>query len=136
MKRYLLDTNAAAHCIFRRKGVHERVKTARADGNRIGIAVPALGELFGGVEYSSTREKNLDILERNFRLFTLWPFTLDAAKIYGKIFAELRRKGRLIQQIDMQIAAIALSLGNCTVVTSDSDFSVVSGLTVENWASS
>jgi len=36
---------------------------------------------------------------------------------------------------DIQIAAIALSLGNCTVVTTDSDLSVVQGLSVESWAS-
>jgi tRNA(fMet)-specific endonuclease VapC len=32
------------------------------------------------------------------------------------------------------IAAIAFTLGNCTVVTKDSDFSAIPGLTVENWA--
>jgi tRNA(fMet)-specific endonuclease VapC len=32
------------------------------------------------------------------------------------------------------IAAIAFSLGKCSVVTSDSDPTVVPGLTVENWA--
>jgi predicted nucleic acid-binding protein len=32
------------------------------------------------------------------------------------------------------IAAVALSLGNTTVVTIDSDFTAVLGLTVENWA--
>ena len=31
----------------------------------------------------------------------------------------------------MQIAAIARSLSNCIVVTKDSDFSLVSGITVE-----
>jgi predicted nucleic acid-binding protein len=35
---------------------------------------------------------------------------------------------------DMMIAAIALALGNCTVVTMDTDLSAVPGLTVENWA--
>src|SRR5262245_49322511 len=133
VRRYLLDTNAASDCIFRRKGVDERVKQERVAGNRIGIGMPVLGELFGGVEYSSTREKNLDILLRNLKLFALWPFTFEAAQQYGKIFADLRRRGHPIQQIDMQIAAIALSLGNCTVVSSDSDFKEVKGLLVENW---
>jgi tRNA(fMet)-specific endonuclease VapC len=40
-----------------------------------------------------------------------------------------------MQAIDIQIAAIALSLGNCTVVTTDTDLSAVAGLSVENWAS-
>ena len=35
----------------------------------------------------------------------------------------------------IRIAAIALSLGNCTVVTTDTDLSVVPGLSVESWAS-
>lgn len=39
-----------------------------------------------------------------------------------------------MQQIDIQIAAIALSLGRCTVVSKDSDLSAVPGLDVENWA--
>jgi tRNA(fMet)-specific endonuclease VapC len=34
----------------------------------------------------------------------------------------------------MMIAAIALTLGNCTVVSNDSDLLAVPGLTVENWA--
>ncbi len=39
-----------------------------------------------------------------------------------------------MQPIDVQIAAIALNLGNCTVVSADSDLAAVPGLTVENWA--
>jgi tRNA(fMet)-specific endonuclease VapC len=39
-----------------------------------------------------------------------------------------------MQQIDMMVAAIAFSLGNCTVVSADSDLAAVPGLTVENWA--
>ena len=68
------------------------------------------------------------------KLFRLWPFTPQAAAIYGRLYAELRRKGRVIQQVDLQIAAIALELGQCKVVTEDSDLSAVPGLSVENWA--
>jgi predicted nucleic acid-binding protein len=42
---------------------------------------------------------------------------------------------RAIQQIDMQIGAIARTLPNCIVVSKDADILVISGLTVENWAS-
>ena len=34
----------------------------------------------------------------------------------------------------MLIAAIALSLGKTTVVSTDNDLTVVPGLTVENWS--
>jgi tRNA(fMet)-specific endonuclease VapC len=34
----------------------------------------------------------------------------------------------------MMLAAVALSLGNTTVITKDSDLSAVPGLSVENWA--
>jgi len=132
--RYLLDTNAAADCIFRRKGVPERVKEARAAGHKIGIAIPVLAELLGGIEYSQTRETNLEILNRNVGLFRLWPFTAEAAREYGRPYAELRRKGRPMQTVDMMVAATALAMGNCTVVTADSDLSAVPGLPVENWA--
>jgi len=54
---------------------------------------------------------------------------------YGRVFADLKRRGRPMQQVDMMLAAIALTLGNCIVVSGDGDFTAVPGLTVENWAS-
>lgn len=65
----------------------------------------------------------------------LWPVTEEAAFEYGRVAAELRRMGRPIGQNDMMIAAIALTLGNCTVVSMDGDLSAVPGLSVENWVS-
>ena len=37
------------------------------------------------------------------------------------VAAELSASGRPMQQVDIMIAAIACSLGNCSVVTADSD---------------
>ncbi len=39
-----------------------------------------------------------------------------------------------MQQVDIQIAAIALQLNDCVVVSSDSDLAAIPGLTVVNWA--
>lgn len=134
MSRYLLDTNAAADAMFRRRGIPERLKQARAAGHDIEIGIPVLGELYAGVEFSASRDYNLDVLRRSMKLFRLWPFTPEAAEVYGRLYADLRRRGRTIQQVDLQIAAIALSLGQCTVVSEDSDLCAVPGLSVENWA--
>jgi tRNA(fMet)-specific endonuclease VapC len=40
---------------------------------------------------------------------------------------------RRMQTVDIMIAAIAFSLGNCTVVSADNDPTAVPGLTVQNW---
>jgi len=133
LSRYLLDTNAVANALFRRRGVPDRVRAARVAGHDIGMGIPVLGELYAGAEFSASRDHNLEVLRRSVKLFRLWPFTPEAAEVYGQIYATLRRKGRLIQQIALQIAAIALTLGQCTVVTEDSNLSAVPGLNVENW---
>jgi tRNA(fMet)-specific endonuclease VapC len=135
MSRYLLDTNMMGHFINRRRGVDVRVRQARLTGAVIGTCFPVLGELFFGVEYSASRDLNMRRLLRALTGVRCWPFDRPAAEKYGWIAAELRRNGRPMQQIDIQVAAVALSLGDCTVVSSDSDLTAVPGLAVENWAS-
>ncbi len=106
----------------------------RLAGHKIGSGIPVLAELCAGIEYSATRDVNMDVLNRNIGLFRLWPFTAEAAREYGRLYAALRRTGRTIQTVDLMIAAIALALGGCTVVTSDSDLSAIPRLNVVNWA--
>ncbi len=134
MSKYLLDSNAVADCIFQRRGVDQRAILARRQGHVIGTALPVVAEILGGIEYSQTRERNLPILNRKLALFRLWPLTLDVAREYGRLFAELRRMGRPMQIIDMMVAATARTLSDCIVVTTDSDLLAVPGLRVENWA--
>lgn len=133
MRRYLLDSNSLSDCIFRRKGVDVRAAEARARGDRLGTAITVVAELLAGTESSATRDKNLPIVNRNLKLFRIWPFDLPAAREYGRLFAELRRTGGIVPPMDLTIASIALTLPNCTVVTTDSDLSRVPGLRVEDW---
>lgn len=133
MRRYLLDTGVVGAYMNRRQGIHLRVKNETSRGNRIGIGFPVIGELFAGVELSDTRERNLRKLKKALSTFALWPFDLKAAAEYGRLFALMRRLGRPIQQVDIQVAAIANSLGNCTVVSADADFIQIPDLDVEDW---
>src|SRR5438034_4714862 len=125
MRRYLLDTGMAGDFINRRQGVDSRVGDAALRGDIVGVCVPVLAELWGGIELSTSRDRNLDRMKHALARLRIWPFDVKAAEVYGRLYAELRRKGRTIQQVDLQIAAIALNLGNCTVVSKDSDLSAV-----------
>jgi len=134
MRRYLLDTGIAADFIFRRAGVADRVWAEMANGNRVGVTPPVLGELFAGAEYSQSSTVNRQRVVRKIIDLVEWPYDRIAAEEFGRLYAKLRRSGRLIQQIDIQIAAVALTLGNCTVVTKDSDFAAIPGLKFEDWS--
>lgn len=133
-RHYLLDTGIAQDFQANRLHVRTRAIQERKLGHRIGVCVPVLGELWAGVEYSSSRNRNLPLLRQALATLIVWPYSARAAEEYGRIFAELRRKGNPIQQVDMQIGAIARTLPNCVVVTKDSDLSAISGIRVENWA--
>jgi tRNA(fMet)-specific endonuclease VapC len=134
MRRYLLDTGQAGDLISRRRGVDVRVREATLRGDHVGICIPVLGELWAGMELSASRERNVQRLRLALAKLRIWPYDVQAAEEYGRIMAALRRKGVKIQQIDMQIAAIALTIGNCTVVSGDSDLRAVPGLAVETWS--
>ena len=135
MRRYLLDTCAMGDLINRRKGVHERARAARLEGARLGTCIPVLGELFFGIEFSQTRAENRARLIRAITGLSLWPYTREAAEEYGRLAAQLRRAERTMQQVDMQVAAIALTLSQCLVVSEDTDMLAVPGLSVVNWTS-
>jgi len=135
MKRaYILDTGPAFDFLFRRRGVNERVREVRRNGAKVGIGIPTLAEIIAGLEASTSRTESWEIAHRSLGRLVHWPFDSEAAYEYGRVFAELKRIGRIIQQIDMQNAAIARIKRNCVLVTYDSDFTAVTGITIENWS--
>src|SRR5262245_41369435 len=99
MRRYLLDTNAMGDFINRRRGVDERAREARKAGARLGICIPVLDELFFGIEFSRSRDKNLERLNRALTGLACWPYTREASEEYGRLAAQLRRSGRIIQPV-------------------------------------
>lgn len=133
MKRYLLDSNAVTSLINRRQPLLDRTREARRQGARIGTCEPVVAELHYGLALSSSREQNLIRLRHGLSGLICWPLDRRAAEMYGEIAADLRRRGRPMQVMDMLIAAIARSLGDCTVVSTDSDLLSIPGLDVENW---
>jgi tRNA(fMet)-specific endonuclease VapC len=134
MTRFLLDTGIAGLYLARKRGVFERAQVETAKGHRIGIGGPVLAELAFRAEGSPHRERNLRALEGALDVWKLWLPDAKAFFEYGRIAFALKKAGRPVGQNDILIAAIAQALGDCTIVTMDSDLSAIPGLVVENWA--
>jgi tRNA(fMet)-specific endonuclease VapC len=100
----------------------------------VAISTITLSELSFGVENSAYREKNTIALMKFLSIVDILPYDDKAALEYGKIKADLKRRGCIIGAFDMQIAAHAKS-ANCILVTNNTkEFERVKGLQIENWA--
>ena len=135
MRRFLLDTRPAQDFNHDPNGSAGDVQAERRRGNRVGIATPVLGELWAGLGGSESRERNLHRLHFGLSRLILWPYDAEAAEEFGRLFNELKRIGRPMQQVDVQIADIVFALGHRTVVSGDSDLKAIPGLSVEDWVS-
>ena len=62
-------------------------------------------------------------------------FSQKATVLYGEIRAELERKGEIIGQFDLLIAAHTLSENRILVTNNEKEFKRIRGLKIENWTS-
>lgn len=131
--RYLLDSNSVNALADKRESLFSKAKEAIRRGDRLGTCEAVVSELFFGMEFSSTRDVNILRLNRTLAQLTSWPYDRPAALQCAQIMADLKRRGLPIQSTDIICAAIARSLGNTTVVSTDTDFLRIPGLRVEIW---
>jgi len=64
---------------------------------------------------------------------TILEYDQRASRAYGKIRADLERKGQPIGSLDMLIATHAGSLNLIVVTNNEKEFSRIPGLLIENW---
>lgn len=133
MTGYLLDTNFAAALLQDHPRAWAQVR--KVSGASVGIAIPAVGELWFMVHNSRWVDVNSARLREMLGRVFEFEYDHRAAEEFGRIKTELRRIGRPIPPIDIQIAAIA-RCSDLIIVTADRHFTFVQGLTVENWLES
>jgi len=131
--RYMLDTNI---CIYAIKHKPEKVfqKLQEVEPEDVCVSSVTYAELVHGVEKSAAVEKNRLALSMLLANIEILDFDVDAADCYGKIRADLEKKGTPIGPLDMMIAGHALSRGYTVVTNNVKEFSRVSNLKIENWA--
>lgn len=126
--RYLLDTNILIALLAGEPAVLAEAGRAAATF----VPTIALGELYYGARKSGRPTENLQVIERLAAGAALLPCGPETARRYGEVKAELRAAGTPIPENDIWIAALALEHG-LTLVTRDSHFAAVAGITAVSW---
>jgi tRNA(fMet)-specific endonuclease VapC len=133
MSAYLLDTNHVGMAVNRASVVGQRIFQARLAGVRLGTCVPVLCEIEAGMRQVRRKLKYRRDLNHLLRQLRLWPIDLKTARIYGDLYMELRRRGRVLSQVDIMIAALARQM-KLTILTTDRDFGAMPGIQTADWS--
>ena len=131
--KYMLDTNICIYVIGHKPEQVIR-RFLQYDPYDLCVSSITYGEMMHGVEKSTARERNRLACLAFLSAISVLDFDARAAEEYGKIRADLERKGTLIGPMDLLIAGHAKAEGLILVTNNTREFIRVDGLMLENWA--
>jgi tRNA(fMet)-specific endonuclease VapC len=124
---FLLDTNIVIAIFADEAKVLRKLRRAT-----VFLPVTVAGELIFGALKSTRVEKNVARIDEFVSANSVLFCDLETAQEYGKIKAELRRKGRPLPENDIWIAAIAVQF-DLTLISRDDHFREIDDLKLTKW---
>jgi tRNA(fMet)-specific endonuclease VapC len=134
MLKFLLDTNIVIYVLKRRP--LEVLDIFNKNATRMAISSITLSELIYGAEKSQKIESNLEAIDDFISHLDVLPYDANASQHYGSIKVALQKKGHIIGENDIHIAAHARSHGLTLVTNNVKEFKRVPNLALENWVKS
>ena len=129
---YMLDTNICIYILKKRPTVVlDKFDIVRRD--QIYISIITYAELKFGVEKTSSKKMNQEILNEFVARLQIRLWDEEAANHYAKIRYHLERQGTLIGNMDLMIASHARSCGDKLVTNNLKEFNRVPELKLVNW---
>ena len=128
---YLIDTNII---IYRLKNLgNVNANFLKNKDNHMSLSVISYGELVFGAKKSKAVEKNMETVNAIKSIFPLLEITSEIMNIFGEIKAYTQKIGKTIDDMDLLIAATAIT-NNFTLVTHNmKHFENIPNLKVEDW---
>lgn len=128
---YLIDTNII---IYRLKNLgNVNANFLKNEDKHMSLSVVSYGELVFGARKSKAVEKNMETVNVIKSIFPLIEITSEIMNIFGEIKAYTQKIGKTIDDMDLLIAATAIT-NNFTLVTHNTKhFENIPNLKIEDW---
>lgn len=128
---YLLDTDTIIYWIKGNKNISNKITSIGF--NNISSSITSKTELYYGAYKSNKKEKNLEIITKLTRKIQFLDFNDSCQQHFGKLKVELEKKGMIIDDFDLMIAATAISYDLVLITNNIRHFSRIDNLVIENW---
>ncbi|MEK6680791.1 MAG: type II toxin-antitoxin system VapC family toxin [Nitrospirota bacterium] len=129
--KYLLDTDTCIYLLNGNESLKKKVKEIGVFS--LAVTNSVLAELYFGAYNSKKVEENLKRIELFKKNLTILSDSEESAKQFGKIKANLKSKGKIIEDFDILIASIAF-INHCVLITNNVEhFNRIDDLQIQNW---
>ena len=125
----ILDSD---HCIAIFRGKLDLIGKAESD-EELAVTAISVGELTHGAHRSSRPEENLTRLDVLLAMFTVLSFDENSARRFGLLKAGLERAGNSLDDMDLQIASIAIEYNAILATHNQRHFGRIDGVMLEDW---
>ncbi len=128
--RRMLDTNTVSHLIKGNESVGQRlVEIPMAS---LCISAVTEGEMLFGLAKRPEATRLHRVVREFLRRVDVLPWDTATAEVYGNLRARLEASGKILGSLDLLIGSHAVAT-NSILVTSDSAFSMIDDLKLEDW---
>jgi len=103
------------------------------DESQIFLSSVTVAELYFGAYNSSKPDENCELLDELTSELKIISFDGKAGVIFGKVKADLKKKGEIVSDSDLFIASTAISQNLTLVTNNERHFRRIDGLKIENW---
>lgn len=133
MKAALIDTNILSLFFRGHPQVVSRFQAYLAEHDAISLSMITYYEIVSGLKHRDAQKQLGQFLEFTSQNIIL-SLTREAADIAAELYADLRKKGQPIDDIDLLIAGIAMVNGLVMVTQNRKHFDRIAELEVEDWS--
>ena len=135
MKIALIDTDILSMFFRGNKEVVAQFKKYLEQHDRVNISILTYYEILSGLIHKGAT-KQLELFHEFISQCDILAMTEESVSYSAKIYAEIRAKGKPVDDIDILIAGIAIEHCATLVTHNTRHFLRISGLTVEDWSES
>jgi len=129
---YILDTNVITAILKGNQKAKQRAVAATLQNEQVLINAISYYEIKRGLLAADATTQLGRFVSLCRELGVVFLDSLSVFDIAAETYANLKRKGQLLEDADILIGSVAKS-HNWVLVSDDSDFNRIQGLTVENW---